>query len=194
MFSSRVTLIKPPWRRNVNRRALREIILRKRASNQRADRSGRGIAKSWISRALGHRARRDSYSVLCQRVPKLFAELASARGTSVMHEILSSLGSLQLLIIDDCGRTICWRFLKSAKVDDQQSAPASSPWTDVTLSSEIPPTQMPSLIASFTTLIALGSDLNSSLTGASLLLAETRLLVGHRQVCLVCASTKFNSR
>jgi DNA replication protein DnaC len=40
-------------------------------------------------------------SVLYQRVPKLFAELASAPG--VMHEILSSLGSLQLLIIDDCG-------------------------------------------------------------------------------------------
>jgi hypothetical protein len=45
MFSSRLTLIKPPRRRNVNRRALREIILRKRVSNQRADRSGRGIAK-----------------------------------------------------------------------------------------------------------------------------------------------------
>ena len=41
--------------------------------------------------------------MLRQRVPKLFAELASARGTSVMHEILGSLGSLQLLIIDDCG-------------------------------------------------------------------------------------------
>ena len=68
MFSSRVTLIKPPRRRNVNRRALREIILRKRASNQRADRSGRGIAKSWISCALGHQACRDNYSVLYQRV------------------------------------------------------------------------------------------------------------------------------
>ena len=33
--------------------------------------------------------------MLRQRVPKLFAELASARGTSVMHEILGSLGSLQ---------------------------------------------------------------------------------------------------
>jgi DNA replication protein DnaC len=50
--------------------------------------------------------------------------------TGVMHEILSNLGNLQLLIIDDCGCrplmqtlvTICWRFLKSAKVDDQQSA------------------------------------------------------------------------
>ena len=31
--------------------------------------------------------------------------------------------------------TICWRFLKSATVDDQQAAPASSPWTNVTLSS-----------------------------------------------------------
>ena len=53
MFSSRITLIKQPLRRNVNRRALHEIILRKRASNQRANRSGKGIAKSWIGYALG---------------------------------------------------------------------------------------------------------------------------------------------
>jgi DNA replication protein DnaC len=45
-----------------------------------------GIAKSWNSSALGHQACRDNYSVLYQRVPKLFAELASAATTDVMHE------------------------------------------------------------------------------------------------------------
>jgi DNA replication protein DnaC len=45
-----------------------------------------GIAKSWNSSALGHQACRANYSVLYQRVPKLFAELASAATTDVMHE------------------------------------------------------------------------------------------------------------
>ena len=60
-----------------------------------------GIAKSWNSSALG--ACRDNYSVLYQRVPKLFAELASARGDGRYARILRSLGGVQLLIIDDCG-------------------------------------------------------------------------------------------
>jgi hypothetical protein len=30
--------------------------------------------------------------------------------------------------------------------------------------------------------------------GANLVLAGTRVLVGHKQVCLVCATTKFNFR
>ena len=41
--------------------------------------------------------------MLRQRVPKLFAELASARGDGRSARILRSLGSVQLLIIDDCG-------------------------------------------------------------------------------------------
>jgi DNA replication protein DnaC len=52
---------------------------------------------------LGHQTCRNNYSVLYQRVPKLFAELASAAATDAMHEFLRSLGSVQLLIIDDCG-------------------------------------------------------------------------------------------
>ena len=39
--------------------------------------------------------------MLRQRVPKLFAELASARGDGRSARILRSLGSVQLLIIDD---------------------------------------------------------------------------------------------
>src|SRR6266446_6425982 len=62
-----------------------------------------GIGKSWLSCALGHQACRDNYSVLYQRIPKLFTELALARGDGRYARILRSLGSVQLLIIDDFG-------------------------------------------------------------------------------------------
>ena len=62
-----------------------------------------GIGKSWIACALGHQACRDNYSVLYQRIPKLFTELALARGDGRYARILRSLGSTQLLIIDDFG-------------------------------------------------------------------------------------------
>jgi DNA replication protein DnaC len=113
---------------------------------------------------MGHQACRDSYSVLRQRVPKLFAELASARGDGRYARILRSLGGVQLLIIDDCGLSpvdagarhelleiLEERYGRGSTI----SSSLSSSWTNVTLSSKTPPTQMPSLIASFTTLIAL---------------------------------------
>ena len=39
-----------------------------------------GVGKSWLASALGHKACRDNRSVLYQRTPKLFADLALARG------------------------------------------------------------------------------------------------------------------
>ena len=39
-----------------------------------------GVGKSWLASALGHKACRDNRSVLYQRIPKLFADLALARG------------------------------------------------------------------------------------------------------------------
>lgn len=62
-----------------------------------------GVGKSWISCAMGHHACRDNYSVLYQRVPKLFTELALARGDGRYARILRTLGGVQLLIIDDFG-------------------------------------------------------------------------------------------
>jgi DNA replication protein DnaC len=62
-----------------------------------------GVGKSWISCAMGHRACRDNYSVLYQRVPKLFTDLALARGDGRYARILRTLGGVQLLIIDDFG-------------------------------------------------------------------------------------------
>jgi IstB-like ATP binding protein len=39
-----------------------------------------GVGKSWLASALGHKACRDNRSLLYQRIPKLFAGLALARG------------------------------------------------------------------------------------------------------------------
>jgi DNA replication protein DnaC len=62
-----------------------------------------GVGKSWLACALGHKACRENRSVLYQRVPKLFAELAPARGAGRCARILRSLTGVQLLILDDLG-------------------------------------------------------------------------------------------
>jgi DNA replication protein DnaC len=48
------------------------------------------VGKSWLACALGHRACRDNRSVLYQRVPKLFAELALARCDGRYARILAA--------------------------------------------------------------------------------------------------------
>jgi DNA replication protein DnaC len=62
-----------------------------------------GIGKSWLASALGHKACRDNRSVLYQRIPKLFAELALARGDGRYARLLRALAGVQLLILDDWG-------------------------------------------------------------------------------------------
>ena len=62
-----------------------------------------GVGKSWLACALGHKACRDNRSVLYQRVPKLFGELALARGDGRYARISRALGGVQLLILDDWG-------------------------------------------------------------------------------------------
>lgn len=62
-----------------------------------------GVGKSWLASALGHRACRDNRSVLYQRVPKLFAELALARADGRHRRLLRNLTSPQVLILDDWG-------------------------------------------------------------------------------------------
>src|SRR5215208_3250733 len=51
-----------------------------------------GVGKSWLACALGHKACRDDRSVVYQRVPKLFADLALARGDGRYTRIMRSLG------------------------------------------------------------------------------------------------------
>jgi DNA replication protein DnaC len=62
-----------------------------------------GTGKSWLACALGHKACRDNRSVLYQRLPKLFSDLALARGDGRYARILRALGGVQLLILDDWG-------------------------------------------------------------------------------------------
>jgi DNA replication protein DnaC len=62
-----------------------------------------GVGKSWLACAIGHKACRDNRSVLYHRVPKLFADLALARGDGRHPRILRSLGRTDLLILDDWG-------------------------------------------------------------------------------------------
>src|SRR5499427_3380585 len=60
-----------------------------------------GVGKSWLASALGHKACRDNRSVLYQRIPRLFADLALARGDGRYARIQRALGGVQLLILDD---------------------------------------------------------------------------------------------
>jgi len=62
-----------------------------------------GVGKSWLACALGHKACRDNHSVLYQRVPRLFADLALARGDGRHARLMRALGGVRLLILDDWG-------------------------------------------------------------------------------------------
>ena len=62
-----------------------------------------GVGESWLARALGHKACRENRSVFYQRVPRLFAALALARGDGRYARLLKQLARVDLLILDDCG-------------------------------------------------------------------------------------------
>ena len=62
-----------------------------------------GVGKSWLACALGHKACRDGFSVLYRRAPRLFSELAIARGEGRLTRLMATLARARLLIIDDWG-------------------------------------------------------------------------------------------
>jgi len=62
-----------------------------------------GTGKSWLACALGHKACRENLSVLYQRVPRMMAALALARGDGRYAKLLRSLARVNLLILDDWG-------------------------------------------------------------------------------------------
>ncbi len=62
-----------------------------------------GVGKSWLACALGHKACRDNHSVLYQRIPRLFADLALARGDGRYARLMRAVGGVKLLILDDWG-------------------------------------------------------------------------------------------
>jgi transposase len=73
------------------------------AHDNLAIRGPAGVGKSWLAPALGHKACRGDRSVLYQRLPRLFANLALARGDGRYARFTRKLGSVQLLILDDWG-------------------------------------------------------------------------------------------
>ena len=62
-----------------------------------------GVGKSWLACALGYKACRENLSVLYQRVPRLFAALAMARGDGRYAKLTRQLARVDLLILDDWG-------------------------------------------------------------------------------------------
>ena len=62
-----------------------------------------GVGKSWLACALGQKACRDNRSVLYQRIPRMFADLALARGDGRYPRLMRALGGVKLLILDDWG-------------------------------------------------------------------------------------------
>lgn len=62
-----------------------------------------GTGKSWLACALGHRACRDGFLVLSKRAPRLFADLAQARGEGRIARLMATMERTQLLILDDWG-------------------------------------------------------------------------------------------
>src|ERR1700747_378716 len=63
-----------------------------------------GVGKSWLACALGNKACRDNRSVLYQRAPRMFGDLALARGDGRYPRLMRALGGVKLLILDDWGR------------------------------------------------------------------------------------------
>jgi DNA replication protein DnaC len=62
-----------------------------------------GAGKSWLACALGQKACKEDFSVLYQRVPRLFTALALARGDGRYAKLLRALSRVKLLILDDWG-------------------------------------------------------------------------------------------
>jgi DNA replication protein DnaC len=62
-----------------------------------------GTGKSYLSSALAHRACRCGYRALYLRAPRLFEELALAKGIGRYVKLLASYANYQLLVLDDWG-------------------------------------------------------------------------------------------
>jgi len=62
-----------------------------------------GAGKTYLACALGQKACRDGYSVLYRRLPRLFGELAVARGDGRYTKMLAAFARVDLMILDDWG-------------------------------------------------------------------------------------------
>ena len=64
-----------------------------------------GIGKSWLAAAFAERACRSGYTAYSVRVPRLFHELAVARGDGSYTRLLVKLAKTAVLVLDDFGLT-----------------------------------------------------------------------------------------
>ena len=65
-----------------------------------------GVGKSFIACALGQKACLIGYTVLYARAPRLFSDLAIARGDGRYSRLMKSFAKTNLLIIDDWGLAV----------------------------------------------------------------------------------------
>ena len=86
-----------------------------------------GIGKSWLACALGHKACRDNRPALYQRVPKLFGELALARGCTIHVRVAKASRVLAPSRSTHKPDTTSWRSSRNATGGAPPSSPASSP-------------------------------------------------------------------
>jgi len=62
-----------------------------------------GVGKTWLACALAHKACREGYSAHYLRLPRLWRELAIAKGDGRYPKLLASWAKIDLLILDDFG-------------------------------------------------------------------------------------------
>ena len=62
-----------------------------------------GIGKSYLAEALAQKACREGFTALYYRTPRLFSDLAIARGDGSYSKLLSRLAKTDLLVVDDWG-------------------------------------------------------------------------------------------
>lgn len=60
-----------------------------------------GVGKSWLACALGHEACRQGKVTLYFRMPRLFSELATARGDGSFERIFRKIVRADVVILDD---------------------------------------------------------------------------------------------
>ena len=95
-----------------------------------------GVGKSWLASALGNKACRDNRSVLYQRVPRLFTDLALARGDGRHPRVCCARSAASISSSSTTGAssrstprpaTTSWRSSRTATAAAPPSSPASSP-------------------------------------------------------------------
>lgn len=62
-----------------------------------------GVGKTFLACALAHKACREDFTVLYLRIPRLFRNLAIARGDGSYERLLKSYARADLLVLDDWG-------------------------------------------------------------------------------------------